>query len=236
MTGITGAKLVQLVWPIQVATTPMLLVWPACTMLDLFLLVCTRLVFSQPACTLPECFSLSCPTCIIITGQYGTSLVFAGKYNCDMAIICLDLFLFLNYMMVTSIPQAWIQNIVSSLAQHWLMVTHSPSPTLQCSPTLAQPYTMMMPTPRPDCILWWHIYPGLTIHYGDAHTQAGLYNMVTPLPWPDHTLWWCPHPGWTIHYGDTPTLAQPYTMVMPTPRSDYSLWWHPHPGRTVYYG
>jgi len=34
---------------------------------------------------------LSCPTCIIITRQYGTSLVFSGKYNCDKAIICLDL-------------------------------------------------------------------------------------------------------------------------------------------------
>jgi len=33
-------------------------------------------------------------------------------------------------------------------------------------------------------------YPGLTIHYGDTHTQAGLYIMVK------------------LH-----TLARPYTMV-----------------------
>jgi len=93
------------------------------------------------------------------------------------------LFLFLNYMMVTSIPQAWIQNIVSSLAQHWLMVTHSPSQTLQCSPTLAQPYTMMMPTPRPDCTIWWHTYPGPTTHYGDAHTQAGVTHQTCLVLW-----------------------------------------------------
>ena len=32
-----------------------------------------------------------------------------------------------------------------------------------------------------------HYVPGLTIYYGDTHTQAGPYTMVTPRP--DHILW-----------------------------------------------
>jgi len=93
---------------------------------------------------------------------------------------------------------------------------------------------MVIPTPRPDCILWWHQYPGLTVNYGDTHTQAGLYTMVKlhtqarpytmviPASWPNPYYGDNPPPGWTIYYGDNFThrlghISWQHSVVQPDP-------------------